>query len=515
MDKAQTEAGSRARTNLSKSRITAFEQCPKRLWLEVYRRDLLAFTARSEAVFAVGHAVGAISQAAYPDGIMIGPDDNLAKAIDMTTALLQSGDRRPLFEATFSYKDVLVRVDLLLPLEDGWHMAEVKSTASVKAYHLLDLATQVWVAQGAGLKISRASIRHINTHFSYQTLGDYGGLLKDADQLAAITESVSRRQIVIEAAKQTLLGDEPIKAVGPQCTEPFDCPFIGYCQKDLPAGPKYPVSLLPNAAGKKAAKQMEASGFKDLRDVPEDYDPAPALRRLHMATRAGIAYLDQVGMDEAIRAWDWPRYYLDFETINFAIPRWLGFRPFQSVPFQYSCHRQEQDGTLDHSEFLDLSGQDPSRACAEALLAQLGNLGAIITYNAPTERGAIRALASQFADLSDRLNAIAERIVDLLPLVKAHYYHPDMLGSYSIKAVLPARLPDLPHLSYAALDGVKDGLAAQSAYAEAIAPDCLPQVRERLRAELLQYCALDTLAMVALTQSFILPSAYGRRADGK
>ena len=88
--------------------------------------------------------------------------------------------------------------------------------------------------------------------------------------------------------------------------------------------------------------------------------------------------------------------------------------------------------------------------------------------------------------------------MDLLPLVREHYYHPDMRGSFSIKAVLPAKVPDL---SYDALPGVKDGLAAQVAYQEAIQAEAAAERREQLRSELLQYCRLDTWALVKLAQS--------------
>jgi len=180
------------------------------------------------------------------------------------------------------------------------------------------------------------------------------------------------------------------------------------------------------------------------------------------------------------------------------VPRWLGTRPFENLPFQFSCHVEQSDGVVSHHDFLALSGEDPSRACAEAILSTIGPVGAIVTYNASFERGCVRGLAMRHPDLALRLHDIADRIVDLLPVVREHYYHRDMRGSFSIKAVLPARLPGL---SYDALNGVADGRAAQDAYKEAV-HDATPLERQaELRQQLLDYCALDTWAMVRLAQS--------------
>jgi hypothetical protein len=255
---------------------------------------------------------------------------------------------------------------------------------------------------------------------------------------------------------------------------------------------------LPGQAGKKAGRKLLDLGFTDLRDVPEGHLADGPLKRVHDVTRSGLEFHDNAAFAAEVAEWGWPRYFLDFETISFAVPRWLGTGPFKNTPFQFSCHIQQEDGALDHRAFLDLSGADPSRACAEALLATLGDHGAIIAYSAGFERGVIAALAERFPDLAGRLVGLQARIVDLLPAVRRHYYHRDMRGSYSIKAVLPARLPEL---SYGDLEGVQDGLAAQVAYMEAVEKVAPPARKEALRRQLLAYCELDTLAMVRLTAS--------------
>ena len=158
---------------------------------------------------------------------------------------------------------------------------------------------------------------------------------------------------------------------------------------------------------------------------------------------------------------EYPRYFLDFECIQFAIPVWVGTRPYQQIPFQFSCHIERVQHKTEHEEFLDVTGLDPRRQFAETLLTTCGDRGPVIVYNQSFEKRIIKELAEQFDDLAEALLSINARIFDLLPIVKNHYYHPDMKGSWSIKKVLPCLVPEL---SYEALGKVQDGTQAQQAY---------------------------------------------------
>ena len=463
------------------------------------RRDLLAADPARAPLLAVGNQVGEIARDLVPGGVLIGHDDRLDLAVAETRERIADGRRTPLFEATFVHEDVLVRVDLLLPEADGgWRICEVKSAASVKPYHLGDLASQVWVALGAGLPVSAAELAHIDTRFSYTRAGDYAGLLRTVDVSERVAPLVNRRHLVVTAARQCLAGGEPDIATGGQCSTPYPCPFQGHCRAGEPPVADYPPELLPGAAGKTAAEALRQAGIADLRDAPPELALPPALDRILTATRTGVAFHDPAGFRAAVADWPSPLRFLDFETVGFAIPRWLGTRPFEAVPFQFSCHLAAEDGTYPQTEFLDLTGADPSRACAEALVDCLGETGAIVAWAAGVERACIRRLARLFPDLAPLLTAAADRVVDLLPVVRNTYYHRDMRGSWSIKAVLPCRLPAL---KYSDLQGVNDGMAAPNAYQEAVHPDTDPRRREALRAELLAYCRLDTWAMVALHDS--------------
>lgn len=481
------------RYGLSKSKIAAFEQCPKRLWLSVHRPEHAMHSAGAQTRFAAGHAVGAVACGLLPDGVMIEAEPDLSAAVTATRALIDSGHDKPIFEATIEHDGVLVRVDVLEPDGAGaWRMAEVKSSTGAKYYHLGDLATQIWVARNAGIPISHAAIRHIDNSFVLEREGDWQGLFADTHVTAQAAQIAVHRGAVVAAARETLAGAEPNVSPSDHCDAPASCEFSDHCRRALPPGPEWPVTILPNGGGKK----WLARGVENLLEVNPSALTSLTHQRVHRATVSGEPYHDVVGAKAAMATWAFPRTWLDFETISFALPRWVGTRPYQQIPFQFSAHVEAEDGSIAHHEFLSLDGNDPRRACAAALLNVIPRTGAVIGYNASFEKARIVELAATYPDLADGLNAIAARIVDLLPVTRANWYHRDQRGSWSIKYVLPTVAAEL---DYAALE-VKDGGNAQEAYLEAIAPETTSARKAALDAALRAYCGRDTEAMIVLAR---------------
>src|SRR5690606_18352927 len=202
------------------------------------------------------------------------------------------------------------------------------------------------------------------------------------------------------------------------------------------------------------------------------------------------------------------RYYLDFEGINPAVPRWAGTRPYQQLPFQWSLHIEQPDGSLEQRGLLHPRAGAPMRPAMQQLIRDLRKRGTVFVYNRAYEGRVLRDMAVMFPDLADRLLAIEKRFVDLLDIARRHYYHPAMLGSWSIKAVLPTIAPEL---DYSTLGEVQDGGGAQVAYLEIIDPATPAARRAQLIEDLTRYCAQDTLAMVKLVQAFSKPVRARRR----
>lgn len=481
------------RFGLSKSRIAAFEQCPRRLWLSVHRRDLAKYDDGSGARFANGHEVGAAACSLLPDGIMVEAEPDLTAALVTTRSLIEAGRTRPVFEATLEYDGVLVRIDVLEPDGlGGWHIAEVKSSTSAKDYHVGDLATQLWVARNAGLSVTGASIRHINNRFVLQREGDWHGLFVDADLAARAEPVIGMRSAVVAAARDTLAGAEPDITPGDHCDTPFPCEFAGYCHTVLPPEPAWPVTVLPNGGGRRWLER----NITDMFAVDRAGLTSAVHRRVHHATITAEIYHDADGARAAMAGWTFPRTWLDFETIAFAVPRWIGTTPYSQIPFQFSAHIEDAQGAIRHHEFLSLDGSDPRRSCAEALVRAVPDAGAVIGYNASFEKSRVLDLAAAFPDLAASLYNIADRIVDLLPVARACWYHRDQRGSWSLKAVLPTVAPAL---DYGSLE-VSDGGSAQAAYLEATAEGCPAERGAALDAALRLYCGRDTEAMIVLAR---------------
>ena len=477
---------------LSKSRILLNLQCPKRLWLQVNRPELAEVEEGSAARMATGNEVGEIARSLYPDGLLIDPE-KLSEAVKQTREALTKSPC-PLFEATFEAEGVLIRADLLLPEDDGYRMAEVKSSTGVKDYHLADAAIQSWVCRQNGLPLPKVEIAHIDSSFIYPGDKNYRGLFAHADITKTINDLAPEVPTWIAAARNTLLGDEPNVPPGKQCNSPFDCPFISYCHPAVDPD-AYPLEILPY--GNKVAANLRAEGFHDLREVTEERLDNPKHRRVWRATVTGKQELDKEA-GNILSGLPYPRHYLDFETIQFAVPRWAGTRPYAQIPFQWSCHTEDKDGTLIHQEFLACGTEDPRRQFAETLIAALGDTGPIIVYNAGFERGRMNELAAAYPDLAPALEAAIQRVFDLLPIARNHYYHPAMRGSWSIKAVLPTIAPEL---SYEGLEVAHGGMA-QEAFLQLLDPAFPKDRRTSLTAALLAYCERDTLAMVRIAHYF-------------
>ncbi|HWK71856.1 MAG TPA: DUF2779 domain-containing protein [Burkholderiaceae bacterium] len=477
---------------LSKSRIMSGRQCAKRLWLETHRRELAEISSATQMAFDNGHMFGEVARSLIGEGALIEHIDNIGLAISETTSLLRL--ERLLFEPAFSYQNVLSRADGLQRMRGGWRLIEVKASTSIKDYYLDDCAVQTWVANGAGVPIKKVTLAFVNNEFVYRGKGNYQGLLNHEDITASVFKRVPLVEQWVKGLRKMLAGKEPSVRVGKHCGTPYACPFQGYCQSREPAPAEHPVGMLPRS--KTLVESMESSGVSDLRDVPPAELKSALFRRIQQAHISNRPYLDSRA-GHSLNALGWPRYYVDFETIFFPVPIWKGTRPYQQVPFQWSCHQETKSGKLFHTAFLDGSGQAPMEDFAASLVKAVGKRGPVFVYNQGFEASCIKGLAKLLPKMRAPLLAIVPRLVDLLPITRTHYYHPDMRGSFSLKAVLPTVAPDL---DYASLEDVQDGGMAQQAWLEMVSANTTEQRKVQLRQGLLAYCERDTLAMVRLAE---------------
>jgi len=480
-----------ANAGLSKSLILKGLQCRKALWLA---KNPPAFELPPkpdlEARFRAGTEVGILAQQLFPGGVEV-PYEGLsfAEQLARTKQLVASG-AEVIYEASFSFSAVFVKVDILVRDGDAWQIHEVKMGTSVKDVNLDDVAVQHYVLNGCGLSVSRSFLVHINNQYVRQGPIDVDQLFTGEDITPLVLARLQGMPEVVQELRATLCeAAEPCIDIGPHCTDPYECDYIPYCWQHIPADS---IFDLRGRGGDKFA--LYNQGIVRLEDAPlEQLNGAQRFQAEATVERKNIT--DREAVREFLDSLWYPLCHLDFETFDTPIPPFDGVRPYQKIPFQYSLHIQQEAGAEpEHFEYLAPPNIDPRRELAERLLAAIPTNACVLTYNQAFEKGVLRELAKLFPDLAEAIEARVTNVRDLmLPFKKRHVYRWPMRGSYSIKEVLPALVPEL---SYAELE-VADGMAAMQAYRDMCALEPGEEL-ERLRAAMLEYCQLDTLAMVRI-----------------
>jgi hypothetical protein len=476
---------------LSKTRYMAGIQCDKRLYLDCHRPDLLPeVSPGQQRLFDQGHEVGALARSRYPGGVLIEYDRSQYEEAAAATALAMADPSVPaIFEPAFTYAGVRIRVDILVRLPRGcWRVEEVKSSTSFdEDVHLHDLAVQLFILDSSGVRVSEAGILHIDR--------DYVRATKDLDphalfrfvELRKLARG-TRRDVVQNLRrwrKQLVrLGAPDIKP-GRHCYAPYECPFTEHCIK--PPG-RFSLRRLP--APFKVIDAIGADAPDDVRRLAEDVSLTAHQARAVECITTDHEFVGS-GLESALAAASYPIHFVDFETIAPAVPRYRRTRPYQTLPFQWSDHVLHADDRVEHLEFLHTADTDPRSAFVDSLLEATARAGTIVVYTS-FENTQLKALAKALRHRRKRIRKVQRRLFDLFAVVKEHYYHADLDGSFSLKTLAPVLVPALEY------GEIADGRAAGAAYEEMIRSSTGGERRASLEASLRQYCRTDTLAMLEI-----------------
>jgi len=487
--------------NLSKSLYTKGIQCQKALWLKKYNKEVLTPPDETAlARFETGNEVGDLACKLFPNGVEIAYTKNFDEMINQTKRLIDDGIKY-IYEATFSFNGILVMVDVLEIHEDGEvSIYEVKSSSSVKDIYVHDTSIQYYVLKQLGFSLMSANVVHINS--TYQR-----GDTLELDELFTIedvTDEVLELQINIPSILkefETVLEDvsnEPNIDIGSHCKKPYECDAKDYCWKVQRQIPEYSIFNIFNLGSKKQV-ELYSQGIVNLEDIPNDFAMTANQEQAVKTFNSKETYIDKEKIKEFVDTLTYPIYHLDFETFQQAIPQWKGISPYQQIPFQYSLHIEHEDGSCEHKEYLALDSIDPREEIAKRLVTDIPSDVTVLAYNMSFEKGVIKKLAESFRDLSTHLLSINENMKDLMiPFQKKYYVTPSMNGSYSIKYVLPALVPELAK-AYKELDGVQNGSQAMNAFANM--SKMKEGEKQKMRNSLIEYCKLDTLAMVKILEN--------------
>ena len=479
---------------LSKTRFIAGRQCELRLWNDVHRRDLATpWGDTQQAIFDRGTRIGELAQARYPGGVLVGYKPwEREPAIAETQRLMADESVPAIYEAAIEHRGLYARVDVLLRNGSSWDLIEVKgSTRPDKEVFLQDVAVQYWAATGAGLDIASAGVLVLNREYIHEG-GDYDlqGLFRFGDATEFCIQAHAEIEADVDRFQAMLVAEQPPDiAIGDHCFSPYECPYHAHCSAGLPV-PDYPVTSLYRLRAPQR-EELARAEIEEIAEIADDFSLNELQSRMRRAVIDGRPWISP-GLRSALDTLEAPACFLDFEAFQPALPRYAGTHPFDAIPFLYSVHRRAPNGALEHGEYLHATESDPRRAIAERLIDDLGTAGSIVVYSG-YERRMLNDLIDANPDLAAPLQSLIDRLWDLLPVVRNHYYDPEFHGSFSIKAVLPVLNEEM---GWSDLD-IADGMAAAMAYENALQ---LEDESERAATfdQLRAYCCQDTLAMVQL-----------------
>ncbi len=497
---------------LSKSTYAKYCKCPKCLWLSINKPEQEIIDPTSEARFETGTEVGELARGLFGDYELVTSlksDGSLdLKAMVQKTQELMAAGVENICEAAFIYQGNYCAVDILHKTNDGYAIYEVKSSsfpefngkAAKLDKYLPDIAYQKWVLLQCGIQIAGTYLVCLNSDYVREGELDMNRLFVITDMSERIEAAFQQVEINQQSALSIANNDEePVIDLSESCKKPYDCGFIQYCMSHIPKPSVFDLYRM-NFSKKLEYYYNDKITFEDIKD--EDLTP---VRRIQVdSVLNDEPHINLENIKTFLKTITYPLYFLDFESMQFAIPPYDGMKPFQQICFQYSLHIIEYEGgPLLHKEHLGVSGTDPRKPLAQQLCEDIPMGVCTLVYNKSFECTRLKEMADFIPELSEHLLDIRDHIVDLLvPFQKGDYYLPSMGGSFSIKRVLPSLFPDDPTLDYHNLSGgVQNGNDAMTIFPKI--QNMTPDEQARTCKALLEYCCLDTYAMVKVYDKLI------------
>jgi hypothetical protein len=562
---------------ISKSKYIAGLQCLKYLWYLINDPDAIPpFNEVTQFRFQQGHDVGNLAKSLFPGGIdieyRVDIEAELARARELTGLVasaaifladdqaeatvsnsIKPGDttsssgststnntdtggignhiknngnpcttiRNPLFEPAFTYKNAFARADILEPSgTDAWNIIEVKSASSIKDINKDDISFQKYCYEGAGLKIDKCYLMYLNRDYIKN-----GPI--DPHQFFAIDDVTAEAEIRQSNVEQNInmmlravnSASCPSIIINKNCHNPYECPLKQVCWSCLPKN-----NVFELYKGKDLAFSFYQNGIIEISEINETSILSPIQHMQYRAVTENCEIIDRDSIDLFLKKLKYPLYFLDFETFSTAIPLFDGLRPYQNIPFQFSCHIMESPAAEPENLYFlaEDDKTDPRRGFLANLKKALGYdgknndnknnngnelggrvAGSILVYYATFEKNILKELAKLFPEHNWWIKDAIERIADLYePFGKFYYYNCQQKGSASLKNVLPA----ITGISYDEME-ISNGQEASIKYLNItfLKGEKEPDKAhiEKIRKALLDYCGLDTEGMI-----FILRKLY-------
>ena len=359
---------------LSKSRYTTYCQCPKALWLKVYKPDEATVDASVEARFESGNEVGDLAMGLFGPYVEVTTkrEDGSLDLNAMVQKTKQEMERgtEVICEASLTFESHYCAVDILRKTKGGWAIYEVKSSsfpefdgqAARLEKYAPDIAYQKWVLEQCGINVTDTYLVCLNSDYVRQGELDIQQLFVTIDMRELVeNEYLKVPARVSQALKMLADENEPDLDISEHCQKPYGCAFFDYCkhQHGIPIDEPTVFDLYRMNLKKKLEHYY--AGRISFEDVREE----KLSDKQQMQVECTLNQTEQInvnGIRDFLSGLSYPLYFLDFETLQQAIPQYDGQRPYQQITFQYSLHiKASETADYEHREFLAPSDLSQSR----------------------------------------------------------------------------------------------------------------------------------------------------------
>lgn len=485
---------------LSKTDFREYLQCSKCLWLKKNNPDLYIRPTISEfeqKLIDEGYEVEIAAREIFETGILVEGDNEQAA---LKTKELIELKISPLFQATFiTSSGLLAKTDVLIynELSGAWRIYEVKSSTSIKTgkdeNHIYDITFQKLVLNQSGINVDQTYIIHMSKDFKKtQDLE-----LFDMFAITDVTELVDAEYSKIQSeAEQALefLADTNVDLNSCSClysSRRNHCSSFNVLNKNVPAYSIHDISRI----SAKNLRLLIDDLIMNIWEIPEDFKLSANQMTQVELEKSQIPEINTENIIKTLEELEYPLVFLDYETYVSAIPKVDGFSPHQHIPFQVSVHILEFDRTLKHYEYLADNIENAPLELVEFLQETIPPSGNLISWHASFENTRNKQIAEIYPEYSEFLLGLNDRTFDLETVFKDDYRHPGFKGRTSIKKVLPVLCPEF---SYQDLE-IQNGTEAMENWNKTIFDPNLEDLeRVKIQESLLEYCKLDTLAMVKI-----------------
>lgn len=487
---------------ISKSDYMNYLRHPAWLWLKKNdKKKLPPIDDNLQAIFDTGHDFEQYAEAQFEDAVQLGFSDyHEYLSLPMRTEQALDEGAKTIFQGRLEYKNFTFICDVIDVVEGKTvDLYEIKSTASAKLEHEYDLAFQLMVLEGCGYEVRKIAVIHVDNSYERSGEIDPAKLCATTDVTEAVKEKLE--QTIIDAQKAYEAATAPTcPDLSPLLASPSafqDWLDIYKAFEPLPEGSFYELG----GVDAKAVELFEENGIKTIDDIPATLEVSKRIDSQLKAYRNGGPIVDKLRIKQFLDELKFPLYFVDYETLGSLVPYFDGMRPYAQYPFQYSLHILDSpDAQLRHEEYLHTEKSNPAENIVIAMQAHFGGEGTVIAWNMSFEKNCNDTLAKFVPEAADFLQDLNDRMVDLMvPFSSGAYVDYRCKGSASIKNVLPVLVPEL---SYKTL-GVQEGAAAQRIWMQTVLDDKNGDQKDKILNDLIEYCKLDTLAMVEIYKKLV------------